>query len=204
MSWIGRNVPRLEDPVLVRGEGRYVADAAVGARCVRFVRSPLPAGRITDIQRPDRLAPGALVVTGEDLEAVRSIVPRLQRFNYIAVEQPVLPLHRVSFVGQALAAVVADTPSAAEDLAEEVFVDIEPDEPVVDLDGALLAGAPAVHPQARATCWWRAGCGPPAATQPFPAHMSSNWTSARGGRTPRRWNAVAAMRRGTGPAAGSL
>ena len=148
MSWIGRNVPRLEDPVLVRGEGRYVADAAVGARCVRFVRSPLPAGRITDIQRPDRLAPGALVVTGEDLEAVRSIVPRLQRFNYIAVEQPVLPLHRVSFVGQALAAVVADTPSAAEDLAEEVFVDIEPDEPVVDLDGALLAGAPAVHPQA--------------------------------------------------------
>ena len=148
MSWIGRNVPRLEDPVLVRGEGRYVADIAAGARCVRFVRSPLPAGRITDIQRPDLLPPGALVITGADLEGVRPIVPRLQRFNYIPVEQPVLPRDRVSFVGQALAAVVADTPNTAEDLAEEVFVDIEPYEPVVDLNAALAPGAPAVHQQA--------------------------------------------------------
>ena len=30
MNWIGRNVPRLEDPVLVRGEGRFLAAAHDG------------------------------------------------------------------------------------------------------------------------------------------------------------------------------
>ena len=148
MSWIGRNVPRLEDPVLVRGEGRFVADIAVGARCVRFVRSNFAAGRILGIERPETMPPNALIVTGADLAGVLPIVPRLGRFNYVATEQPILPTDRVRYVGQAVAAIVADTPEAAEDLADMVIVDIDPDEAVSDLDAAIVAGAPAVHPQA--------------------------------------------------------
>jgi carbon-monoxide dehydrogenase large subunit len=148
VSWIGRNVPRLEDPVLVRGEGRFLADIAIGTRAVRFVRSPYAAGRILGIQKPDDLPPGALIITGADLAGVRPIVPRLARFSYIAIEQPVLPLDRVSYVGQALVAVVADTPEAAEDLIDAVTVDIEPEDAAVDLDAAVAPGSPIVHPQA--------------------------------------------------------
>ncbi len=150
MRWIGRNIPRLEDPTLVRGEGRYVADIAIGARSVCFLRSQVAKGRILSIERPEKLPAGALVVTGEDLADVRPIVPRLQRFNYIPVEQPVLPRDRVSYVGQPLVAVVADTPSQAEDLAEAIYVDIEAETPVVDVDAAIAPGAPVVHPQAPA------------------------------------------------------
>ncbi len=147
-TWIGRNVPRLEDPVLVRGEGRYVADIAIGARAVRFIRSPFANGRILEVQLPDDMPPGSLVVTAAELEGIRPIVPRLHRFNYVPIEQPILPLERVSYVGQPLAAVVADTPEAAEDLADAVFIDIEPEDPAVDLAAAFLPGAPAVHKQA--------------------------------------------------------
>jgi carbon-monoxide dehydrogenase large subunit len=142
MSWVGRNVPRLEDPVLVRGDGRFVADLAIGAQAVRFVRSQVASGRILEIRKP----PGALVVTGEDLGDIRPIVPRLNRFNYAAIEQPVLPRDRVRYVGQAIVAVVAATPEEAEDLADSVEITIEPDDPLIDAEAALT-GAP-IHPQA--------------------------------------------------------
>ena len=142
MNWVGRNVPRLEDPVLVRGDGRFVADIAVGAQVVRFVRSPVASGRIKAITAP----PGTLVITAEMLGDIRPIVPRLNRFNYAAIEQPVLPRDRVRYVGQAVAAVVGATPEAAEDLADAVELDIESDDPVVDVEAALTAAA--LHPQA--------------------------------------------------------
>jgi carbon-monoxide dehydrogenase large subunit len=41
MRWVGRPLPRYEDPVLLRGRGRYTADLARGARILRFVRSPV-------------------------------------------------------------------------------------------------------------------------------------------------------------------
>lgn len=147
-TWIGRNVPRLEDPVLVRGEGRFVADIAVGARAVRFVRSPFAAGRVLEIQLPDELPSNARIVTGADLAGVRAIAPALQRFNYIRVAQPILPVDRVHYVGQPLVAVIADAPAIAEDLADSVFVDIDPEDGIVDFDAALAPGAPAVHAQA--------------------------------------------------------
>ena len=148
MTWIGRNVPRLEDLVLVRGDGRFVADIAAGARMVRFVRSPYAKGRITGVHLPDVLPPHALVVTGKDLTAVRPIVPRLQRFSYIAIEQPILPAERISYVGQALVAVVADDASLAEDLADAVTIDIEPEAALTDAQAAMAPGAGAVHPEA--------------------------------------------------------
>jgi carbon-monoxide dehydrogenase large subunit len=147
MNWIGRNVPRLEDPVLVRGDGRYVGDLA-GARAVRFVRSGYASGRIVGIRAPEVMPTNALVITGTDLAGVRPIVPRLQRFNYIPIEQPILALDRVTYVGQALAAVVADDPAQAEDLADALVVDIEPDPAVADADAAIAAGAVRVHPEA--------------------------------------------------------
>jgi len=146
MSWVGRSLPRLEDPAILRGEGRYTADHARGAWAVKFVRSPDAAGRILGVERPEE----GLVFTAEDLAAtgVGAIQAILHRPDYRRVPHPVLARDRVVFSGQAVAAVVAPCEAEAEDLAESVFVDIEPEEPIVTLEAALAPGARDVHPEA--------------------------------------------------------
>jgi carbon-monoxide dehydrogenase large subunit len=144
MNWIGRSLPRLEDPSLLLGRGSYVADRVGKAASVRFVRSPLARGTITDIEIP----PGATVFTGRDLFDVKPIRPILHRPDYVAIGQPVLPVDRVTFCGQAVAVVVADDPALAEDIADQVFVDIDTTDAIVDLDAALVPGASPVHPEA--------------------------------------------------------
>ena len=146
MTWVGRSLPRIEDPALLRGEGRFVADIAIGARAVRFLRSPVAAGRITTLAPPPDLPPGALFVTAADMPEVGAIRPVLHRWDYRAVEQPVLPRDRIHFIGQPVAAIVAVTPEEAEDLAELATLEIDAEPPVVTLDDALRPGAPAVHP----------------------------------------------------------
>jgi carbon-monoxide dehydrogenase large subunit len=141
MSWIGRRLPRYEDPVLLRGRGSYVADLARGAHILRFVRSPVARGRILGITAP----PGAQVVTAADLAGVRPICPRLDRPDYVAIAQPILAKERVRYVGEPIAAVIADSAAAAEDLADRVAVEIAAEAPVVTLDQALAPGAPPVH-----------------------------------------------------------
>ncbi|GJE29424.1 xanthine dehydrogenase family protein molybdopterin-binding subunit [Methylobacterium organophilum] len=144
MSWIGRSLPRLEDPTLLRGQGRYVADLARGAAHVRFVRSPLARGAILGIEAPA----GAAVYTAADLAGVGAIRPILERPDYRPIAQPILPADRVCFSGQAVAFVVAEDAAAAEDLAEQVFLDIEPEDPVIDLDAALAPEVARTHPEA--------------------------------------------------------
>lgn len=144
MNWIGRSLPRLEDPSLLRGCGSYVADRIGKAAAVRFVRSPLARGTITAIEIP----PGATVFTGHDLSEVKPIRPILHRPDYVAIGQPVLPVDRVTFCGQAVAVVIAEEPALAEDIADQVFVDIDATDAIVDLDAALVPGASPVHPEA--------------------------------------------------------
>jgi aerobic carbon-monoxide dehydrogenase large subunit len=144
MSWIGRRLPRLEDPSLLKGRGSYVADRARKAAAVRFVRSAVARGTILGIEIP----PGATVFTGHDLVDVKPIRPILHRPDYVAIGQPVLPADRVSFCGQAVAVIVADDPALAEDIEDQVLLDIDADEAIVDLDAALAPGCAPVHPEA--------------------------------------------------------
>jgi len=145
MNWVGRRLPRYEDPVLLRGDGRFVADLARGALAMRFVRSPVARGTIRDITAP----PGARVITAADLAEVKPLCPRLLRPDFVPIAQPVLATERVTYVGEPIAAVIAESAAAAEDIAEQVAVDIDPETPVVTLDQALASGAPLVHDAAK-------------------------------------------------------
>src|SRR5271170_2683851 len=145
MDWVGRPLPRYEDPVLLQGRGRYTADFADGARSLRFVRSPVARGRILGVTAP----PGAMVITAADLDGVKPICPRLDRPDYVAVAQPILARERVTYVGEPIAVVIAETAAEAEDLAEQVEVEIDQEVPVVTLDQALAPGAPLVHDAAK-------------------------------------------------------
>ncbi|MFH0299847.1 xanthine dehydrogenase family protein molybdopterin-binding subunit [Bradyrhizobium sp. 31Argb] len=144
MNWIGRRLPRLEDPALLKGGGSYVADRAAKAAAVSFVRSPVARGTIVDIEIPS----DATVFTGRDLVDVKPIRPILHRPDYVAIGQPVLPIDRVSFCGQALAVVVADDAALAEDIAEQVFVDIDVADAIINFETALAPDATPVHPEA--------------------------------------------------------
>src|SRR5262249_55415950 len=56
-----------------------------------------------------------------------------------------LRLERATWVGEALAAVVADSRAAAEDAVAHVRVEYDPLPAVVDMEGALLATTPVIH-----------------------------------------------------------
>jgi carbon-monoxide dehydrogenase large subunit len=139
-TWVGRSIRRVEDPALVRGQGRFTADLPA-ALYVRFVRSSVASGRIVRIAAP----PGATVVTADDLAAVKPIQPLLHKFNYVPIGQPVLATGVVRFVGEPVAAVLAPSAHEAEDLADLVEVEIEPMPAVVDAPAALAPGAARVH-----------------------------------------------------------
>jgi carbon-monoxide dehydrogenase large subunit len=142
-GWVGRSIRRLEDPTLVAGRGRFAGDLPA-ARWVRFVRSPMAAGRIVRISAPE----GALVVTAADLAAVKPIRPMLHKFNYVPISQPVLARGVVRFVGEPVAAVISPSREEAEDVADRVEVEIEPTPAVVGADAALARGAALVHAEA--------------------------------------------------------
>ena len=117
LKWVGRAIRRLEDPALVRGRGRFTADLPA-AHFVRFVRSPVAAGRVVRISAPE----GVAVIRASDLGA-QPIKPMLHKYNYRPIEQPILADEVVRFVGEPIAAVVAPTPAQAEDAADRVEID---------------------------------------------------------------------------------
>ncbi|BBY85050.1 xanthine dehydrogenase family protein molybdopterin-binding subunit [Mycolicibacterium tokaiense] len=143
-TWTGRALPRLEDPAIVRGWGRYVGDiAALNQRCahVRFIRSTVASGRIVSVTA----AAGVQLFTAADLTGVAPIRAALQRPDFVAVGTPILATDVVRFVGDPIAFVVAESEAAAEDAAELVDVEIEPLPPVLSAVQALTEGAPVVH-----------------------------------------------------------
>jgi aerobic carbon-monoxide dehydrogenase large subunit len=125
--WIGRAMPRREDARLLSGRGRFVDDLAPeGALWLEVVRSAYPAGRIVALDVTEAAAmPGvALVLTAGDLAlcgaaSVNALIPgaRLHPME-------VLAQGRIRAAGQAVAAVVADSPEAARDAAEAVVLEV--------------------------------------------------------------------------------
>lgn len=142
-TWVGRSIRRVEDPALVAGQGRFTADLPAQL-WVRFVRSSVASGRIVSVKAPK----GAKVLTMAELAGVKPIRPMLHKFNYIPIEHPILADGVVRFVGEPIAAVVAASEEEAEDIVDQVEVEIEETQPLVDARDAIAQGAPAVHDMA--------------------------------------------------------
>lgn len=152
---VGQPVPRKEDPVLLRGEGRYSDDLnRPGQAYGVMVRSNAAHGIIRSIDTSAaRELPGVLaVLTGQDLiDAGMGNMPSGMSFKMRdgaampKPTQPILTTDKVRFVGDPVAIVVAETPKQAKDAAEAVFVDIDTLPAVTDAAAAAAAGAPLVH-----------------------------------------------------------
>jgi carbon-monoxide dehydrogenase large subunit len=150
---IGQSVSRFEDPRLLKGGGRYVADMVLpGLVFGHVLRSPHAHARIRsiDVSRA-KAAPGVLVVlTGADWKASGwgdlPVPGGLKRRDgsVFRPPYPALVTDRVRFVGDYVAFVVAETYHQALDAAELIAVDYEPLPPCVSTAEAVSAGTPRV------------------------------------------------------------
>ena len=132
---------RKEDRRLLAGEGRFGADVQFPRMLhARIVRSVVARGRLTGIDTTAaRAAPGVVaVLTAADLPADIRIPVRLQvqAVDLSGHLQPVLAHRSVAYVGEPVAVVVAEDPYVAEDGAELVQVDVEPDDVLLDASRA--------------------------------------------------------------------
>jgi len=142
MSILGNRVLRTEDPRFLTVGGSYVADLRdpllEGALHVAFVRSMVAHGTITGIDVEEaRQMPGVVAVLTADDLGDRPPLPLAVPLLNPQQAQPALATGKVRFVGECLAAVVAESPQAAADAAELVWADIEPLPAVIDPEDAL-------------------------------------------------------------------
>ncbi|MCO8125986.1 xanthine dehydrogenase family protein molybdopterin-binding subunit [Acidimicrobiia bacterium EGI L10123] len=145
-SILGTRVVRTEDPELLRGAGRYVADLPLEDPLhAVFVRSDTAHGTITSIEVEEaRAMPGVVAVwTAADL----GVGPHhgFVRLHDDFIRAP-LAEDRVRFVGEAFAVVLAETPAQGEDAAAMVWADIDPLPASVDPEDALAPDATPIVP----------------------------------------------------------
>ncbi|MFC0211942.1 xanthine dehydrogenase subunit D [Paenibacillus chartarius] len=134
---------RPDGPGKVTGGLAYLTDMkAPGMLYGLVLRSPHPHARIVSVrtERAAELSGVRAVLTSKD-------VPGLNRFGIARQDQPVFCEDRVRYVGDAVAAVAADTPELAARALELIEVEYEL-LPVLDNpEAALASDAPQLHPE---------------------------------------------------------
>jgi len=143
---------------MITGTSTYVTDVVVpGMQWVAFVRSPYAHARIRRIDtKPALQVPGVrMVVTGEEIRKLAKALPPASASAEGGASSGApgrqhwaLSTDVVRHVGEAVAAVVADSDYAAHDGVEAVVVDWAPLPAVTDIFAALADGAPQLHPDA--------------------------------------------------------
>ncbi|MBI1894486.1 MAG: molybdopterin-dependent oxidoreductase [Candidatus Rokubacteria bacterium] len=150
-SLIGAEVRRREDPALIKGAGRFVDDLVLPRTAFMTVlRSPHAHARVLSVDTAAAAAlPGVLhVLTATDIEGqvepepAIGLPPAARR-----PRRPLLAREVVRYVGEPVAAVVADDRYLAADACEAIQVEYEPLPAVSDPEAALAPDAPRVHPE---------------------------------------------------------
>ena len=145
----GKDIKRLEDPVLLRGEAHFADDICLPEMAhACFVRSPFAHALVKGINSS----------AAEEIEGVIAVITladlRPQLLSELLVvglpspsyrqhsDRPVLAFEEVSYVGEPVALVVARSRHIAEDAAAIVDVDYEALPAISDCKKALEDGSP--------------------------------------------------------------
>ena len=150
---IGASTKRREDIRFLTGRGAYTDDIALAGQAhAVFVRSQVAHGRIRSIDTRAALAmPGVLAVfTGEDFKDVGGnpagwLINSRDGTPMREPKRPVLAHGKVRHVGDAYAAVVAETLAQARDAAEAIVADIEELPAIIDMRTAVADASIRVH-----------------------------------------------------------
>ena len=146
-SILGNAVLRREDPTLITGAGKYFDDLRFdGMLHVYFVRSPMAHATITSIDASE----------AETMPGVRKVYTHanigladFQAFPMMPeiLNRPPLARDRVRFVGDIVAAIVADSKAEAVDAGEAVVVEYEGLPVAATIAAAAAPGAPLLFPE---------------------------------------------------------
>jgi len=141
---MGHSIKRKEDPRLIRGKGTFIDDIKLpGMLYMDIVRSPYAHAKIVNINTEAALkVPGVLgVITGADLAKYNlHWMPTL-----MSDTQMVLPVEKVMYQAQEVAAIIATDRYTAADGVAAVDVDYDPLPVVVDPFKAMEPGAPVLR-----------------------------------------------------------
>lgn len=143
-SILGTRVLRTEDPNLLVGAGRYLADLTLdGCLHAVFVGSDVAHGVLGDIHLAEaRAMPGVVeILTADELGVAphHGFAPVDRDFK-----RPPLATGRVRFVGEPIAVVLAESFRQGVDAAEAVWAEIEALLALVDPVDALADGATSI------------------------------------------------------------
>src|ERR687886_1482910 len=138
---VGKRFKRADSPERLTGQVRYTGDLVLpGLLHGRLVRSPHASARIVSIDKSQAEAtPGVVaVLTAEDL-------PVNDIRGAVESRTIVMALDRTTYVGQPVAVVLAESEAAAEDGAERVEVEYDPQDAAIDPLAAMRDDAPVVR-----------------------------------------------------------
>ena len=144
-------VARPELARMVRGRGRFLDDTKLQGMCyAAFVRSEYAHANIVSIDVSAAMeVPGAVGVILPDeilphVNPVRPAAPGSSEYARPYDRYPVPP-GKVTYVGDPIVAVAAETPHAAQDMAEAVLVEYEPLPVVGGAEQAMAPNTPVIH-----------------------------------------------------------
>src|SRR5216683_582282 len=148
-KWVGQPIRRKEEDRLVRGKGIFVDDQKLtGMLHIRFVRSSYGHAKLVKVDVSKAAALPGVVCTLTGTEVKGMVKPFIEIGPDVGQKIADYPMavDKVTFQGEPVAAVVAETRLIAEDAAELVEVEYEPLVPVLSAEDALKDET-LVHPE---------------------------------------------------------
>src|SRR5579871_6401127 len=138
---VGKRTRRADSPERLTGQVRYTGDLFLpGLLHGRLVRSPHASARIVSVDKSEALATAGVVavLTAQDL-------PVQDIRGAVASRTITMAYENVTYVGQPVAVVLAESEAAAEDGAQAVEIEYDPKSAAIDMLDALRPDAPVVR-----------------------------------------------------------
>ncbi|HEV2226638.1 MAG TPA: molybdopterin cofactor-binding domain-containing protein, partial [Nitrososphaerales archaeon] len=145
---MGQPLKRKEDQRLITGLGKFVDDVKVpGMTYVALLRSPYAHARISklDVSKAQAMEGVVCTLIGEEVAKLTDPFLQISAAPANKLKDYCLAVGKVHFVGEPVAAVVAETRSMAEDALELIEAEYEVLEHVLDAREALGPKAPVIH-----------------------------------------------------------
>lgn len=125
--YVGKPTKRLEDGKLIRGQGRYLDDLQQeNLLHMVMLRSPYAHAKLGSVDMGDALkTPGVVAIyTANDLPEL--FAPASASRDSKLALHPILARGTVRYVGEPVAVILATSVAAAQDAAQQIFVNYEP------------------------------------------------------------------------------
>jgi CO/xanthine dehydrogenase Mo-binding subunit len=141
-NWVGQPLPRKEENRLLRGRGKFADDIKLREMLyLRFVRSPYAHAKIVsvDVSAAEAALAGVVyTLTGAEIAAQTQPFIEIGPDPCARIKDYPLAVSKARYQGEPVVAVVAESPSLADDAAELVQIEYEALDPVVDAEAALM------------------------------------------------------------------